>query len=114
MMVNQDKVFSIHGTTLRTSSTGNTTMGKLTLDWCGYADDLLLVFDDIESLRQGIEILDENFRRYRLSINSSKTKTMIFNQQYDNGEYPTTIGLLRGKELDNVHHHPSSCGLGRN
>ena len=84
------------------SSTGKTAMGKLTLDWCGYADDLLLVFDDIESLRQGIEILDETFRRYRLSINSSKTKTMILNQQYDNGEYPTTIGLLRGKELDNV------------
>ena len=39
------------------SSTGKTAM--LTLDWCGYADDLLLVFDDIESLRQGIEILDE-------------------------------------------------------
>jgi hypothetical protein len=36
-----------------------------------------LAFDDIESLRQGIEILDETFRRYRLSINSSKTKTTI-------------------------------------
>ena len=52
-------------------------MGILTLDWCGYADDLLLVFDDIESLRQGIEILDETFRSYRLSINSSTINTIM-------------------------------------
>ena len=35
------------------SSTRKTAMGKFTLDWCGYADDLLLIFYDIESLRQG-------------------------------------------------------------
>ena len=33
------------------SSTGKTAIGKFTLDWCGYADDLILIFDEIESLR---------------------------------------------------------------
>ena len=86
----------------KASSTGRTSQGNLTLDWCGYADDLLLVFDDEESLRNGLRILDQTFRRYRLEINLSKTKTMIFNQQYEDREYPTSIAVLGDRRIENV------------
>ena len=84
------------------STTGRTAMGEFTLDWCGYADDLQLAFDDEESLQQGIVTLDETFRQYRLNINTSKTKTMILSQQHDEREYPKSIATLRGKQLENV------------
>ena len=84
------------------SSTGNNAVGNFTIDWCGYADDLLLVFEDEDSLRKGVKLLDEIFTRYRLDINTSKTKTMILNQQYEEREYPATISTLRGCELENV------------
>ena len=76
--------------------------GEFTLDWCDYADDLQLAFEDEESLQTGIVILDEIFRKYRLNINTSKPKTMILNQQYEEREYPTSIATLRGKQLENV------------
>ena len=72
------------------------------LDWCWYADDLVLSFDDKKSLQKGIAILDEVFTRYRLSINTSKTKSMILNQQYQEQEYPTSIASLRGEKLENI------------
>ena len=66
------------------SSTGKTTTGDFVLDWCGYADDLVLSFDDEKSLQKVIANLDEVFTKYRLSINTSKTKSMILNQQFKN------------------------------
>ena len=84
------------------SSTGKTAIGNFTLDWSGYADDLLLAFENEESLCRGVAILDETFKRYRLTINTSKTKTMILNQQYEDREYPASISSLRGNQLDNV------------
>ena len=68
----------------------------MTVDWCGYADDLLHVFDDVESLRKGIKLLDEVFNTWRLKINTSKTKTMILNET---GEYASTIASLNGETL---------------
>ena len=60
----------------------------MTVDWCGYADDLLLVFHDSESLQKGIKLLNETFKAWRLKINVSKTKTMILNNE---GDYPSSI-----------------------
>ena len=84
------------------SSTGKTTAGTTIIDWCGYADDLLLVFDNRESLRKGISTLDEVFHSYRLKINIAKTKTMILNQEPNDQEYPKSISSLHGKPLENV------------
>ena len=85
------------------SSSRMTAIGDLTLDWSGYADDLMIIFDNDGSLcRRGVGILDATFKRYRLSINTSKTKTMILNQQNENRDYPNTISSLRGKQLENV------------
>ena len=74
--------------------------GKFTLDWIGYADDLVLVFTDQRSLQRGLNMLSDTFKRYQLTINVSKTKTMIFN--YSGIEYPHTIAQLDNKALDNV------------
>ena len=84
------------------SSTGRTALGSLYMDWVGYADDLVFVFDDEESLRKGVKQLDQIFCRYRLKINPSKTKTMILNQQFENRDYPISIASLGDQKLDNV------------
>ena len=80
----------------------NLTLGKygqFVVDWIGYADDLVLIFDNMESLQQGLSLLDDIFTRFQLSINVSKTKTMIFGHE---GEYPTTIASLNNINVDNV------------
>ena len=73
--------------------------GQFDMDWIGYADDLVIVFEDISSLQRGLILLDEIFTRFQLSINTSKTKTMIFGHE---GDYPKTISELHGKTIDNV------------
>ena len=82
------------------SSTGRTSKGEFDVDWTGYADDLVLMFDDNESLQKGINILNELFIEYGMKVNVSKTKTMIFNHHEQ--EYPSTIASLSGEALDNV------------
>ena len=84
------------------SNTGRVAKGEYELDWTGYADDLMITFDDLASLQKGLKILNELFKKYRLKINISKTKTMIFNQQLENKEYPTSIASLDGEDLENV------------
>ena len=39
------------------SSTTRTASGEVTIDWCGYADDLLVVFEDKNSIKRGIDLL---------------------------------------------------------
>ena len=73
--------------------------GSVTVDWLGYADDLVLLFKDLSSLQKGLNLLNETFRRYQLEINTDKTKTMILN--FD-GEYPDSISNLEGNVIDNV------------
>ena len=73
--------------------------GNFEVDWIGYADDLLLIFDDKDSLRRGLALLDSIFQQFNLKINASKTKTMILN---DENDYPKTIASLQGKAIDNV------------
>ena len=47
------------------STTGREAIGEFNLDWVGYADDLMLTFDDKDSLQQGIFLLDKILTRYR-------------------------------------------------
>ena len=86
----------------KASSTGNLAMGNFDVNWIGYADDILVLFDNIASLKRGISILNGTFQRFRLEVNSKKTKTMIINQQLDSKEYPVSIGKLEGKPFENV------------
>ena len=84
------------------SSTGRVSCGTVTIDWNGYADDLILAFEDELSLAKGISLLNETLKKYRLSINATKTKTMILNQKYEEREYPNTICSLEGEAIENV------------
>ena len=54
------------------STSNRETAGILTVDWCGYADDLSLCFDDEKSLKQGVHILNETFKKYQLNVNAIK------------------------------------------
>ena len=68
----------------------------------GYAKDIVLSFFDIENLQKGIHILNNTFRRYQLNINVSKRKTMIFNAENNDTDYPNTICKFRETDLKNV------------
>ena len=84
------------------STTGRTASGTMTVDWVGYADDLILIFEDELSLSRGISILNETFKNFRLRINATKTKSMILNQKYEEREYPKTICSLGEEVIENV------------
>ena len=77
------------------------TVGYQQIDWIGYADDLILVFDSKKDLQQALTILDTLFVKFGLAINVSKTKTMILNHQNANNQYPETICSLNGANIDN-------------
>ena len=82
-----------------------TTVGTHDTDWVGYTDDLNLVFEDNENLQRGLQALHETFSRYNLTINVSKTKTMILNYQYlntDSSTYPKSIAILNNIPIENV------------
>ena len=74
--------------------------GYYTADWIEYADDIVLIFKDKSSLQKGIDLLDETFKRYQLSMNVSKTKTMTINSNSE--DYPSTISQLNRVEIKNV------------
>ena len=84
------------------SQSTRTTLGEKTIDWIGYADDLAIPFDNKESLQLGADLLFKVFERYNLQINLIKTKTMIFNHQYSNEDYPNTISTLNQMPIENV------------
>ena len=89
----------------RSASEGNELLGSYgdhPFDWVGYADDLVMAFSDIASTQKGLEIVNEVFKRFRLSINVSKTKTMIFNYAEPPEQYPTSIAKLDDEEVVNV------------
>ena len=74
------------------------------MDWQGYADDLVLLFDDTKNLQLGLEILNTTFNDYHLEINITKTKTMIMNfmKTEDKVEYPDTLVYLNDIPIENV------------
>ena len=74
--------------------------GDFIFDWIGYADDVVLAFASIESLKNGLNILNETFRRFHLTINCSKTKSMILNHHGEN--YPETIASLNDFAIENI------------
>ena len=80
-------------------------MGENDVNWSGYADDLALIFSDKDNLQNGLNILDETLRRFHLTINETKTKTMILNYQHINQDissYPATICFLQNICIENV------------
>ena len=81
------------------SSSTRCASGEVAIDWCGYADDLLIVFENKDDIKKGIDILYSTFDRYRLNINSIKTKAMILNCMEPQ---PETITSNKGKMLEIV------------
>ena len=78
------------------------TVGTNTIDWIGYADDIVLVFEDELQMQRAINLLSAIFKRYHLELNKSKTKTMILNHQYLNTEYPESVITVNGEHIKNV------------
>ena len=78
--------------------------GTSIIPWCGYADDLILFMLDQIGLQRATEILDEVFTKFGVSINISKTETMIISHKYAlSDDYPSSIITeLRGTSLNNV------------
>ena len=72
---------------------GLQTWGTSEIPWSGYADDLSL-----EGLQKCIELLDEIFSVFGLTINNTKTETMILNADV----VLPSITKLRGVDLKNV------------
>ena len=69
-------------------------LGDFIFDWIGYADDVVLAFASIESLKNVLNLFNETFQRFHLTINVSKTKSMILNHHGEN--YPIiTITSLK-------------------
>ena len=77
-------------------------IGTVTMDWLGYADDLVLILETREDLQKALTLLDITLKRFKMEINVSKTKTMILNHQHLSDVYPTSIVKLNGKDVDNV------------
>ena len=61
--------------------------GTSTLPWSGYADDLVLFLQSQAALQKATELLDDVFASFGLSINKSKTETMVLNSN----ETPDTV-----------------------
>ncbi len=79
------------------------TEGSCNLPWSGYADDLILFLLDQVGLQKATCMLDEVFRSFGLTINESKTESMILNYKYlSSEEYPESIVTLNGSSLRNV------------
>ena len=77
-------------------------IGTHTTDWIGYADDIVLIFEDTKNMQRAINLLTTTFSSYHLELNISKTKSMILNHQYLNTDYPTSIAIVNGKNIENV------------
>lgn len=76
--------------------------GFHTIDWIGYADDLILFFKSRKSMQKGLEVLNHTFKRFSLQINPSKTKSMIFNFDNKETEYPGSLVSIEGKNIENT------------
>ena len=72
--------------------------GTSTLPWSGYADDLVLFLQPQAALQKATELLDDVFASFGLSINKSKTETMVLNSN----ETPDTVVSLGNICLKNV------------
>lgn len=75
--------------------------GNAILPWCGYADDLVLFLQSKNGIQAASNLLDRTFSKFGLSINRSKTETMVVNQS-DPDSYDESIISLTGTALKNV------------
>ena len=66
-----------------------------------YADDIVLFCEDIVELESILQIYDETFRRYGLTIALDKTKTIAFNVS-ESVMVKETLISLRGLPIENV------------
>ena len=93
--------YTIPGAAVLTQRHGLGNYGTVDLDWIGYADDLVLAFDDIENLSKGLVLLNTTLTDYGMQVNVGKTKTiMILNCKEKN--YPSTIVDLENVSIENV------------
>ena len=63
---------------------------------------MILAFTSKSSLQNALTELNETFSRFGLKINTSKTKTMVLNQQHTDKTYPKTVSQIVGVEIENV------------
>ena len=66
-----------------------------------YADDIVLFCEDIEELNSILEIYDNNFSRFGLTIAIDKTQTLAFNVSEEVKSMKSLI-TLRNEPIDNV------------
>ena len=66
-----------------------------------FADDGVLAFKDLNSLRGGIDLLDDIFTSYGLTLAYSKTETMVVNGSNEETNAKTLISI-KGHELQNT------------
>ena len=59
--------------------------------WNGYADDTTLYQLSAENIKKCLNILGEIYKQYHLTLNTSKTKTMVWNHNVDFEVYPNSI-----------------------
>jgi len=86
--------------------------GISTLDWAGYADDIVLYLMSLTSLQASLPLIDSIFKRFKLAVNPKKTETMTTNRKYtysDEETYPETVISLDGKLIKNT---KNFCYLG--
>ena len=76
--------------------------GNFILDWVGFADDIVMMFEDINDLKNTINIINTIFSRFGLTINPSKTKTMLINFDKEESEYPETIAKMGNLNIENI------------
>ena len=77
-------------------------IGNIKTTWIGYADDLILLFENKVDLQCALTVLNSKFAKFGLAINVSKTKTMVFNSNDAKESYPEVICKLNGKDIKNV------------
>ena len=73
--------------------------GSSQLSWCGYADDLVLFLVDLAGLQNAANLLNNVFQNFGLTINKTKTETMILNHSDD---HPNSIISIDETPLNNV------------
>ena len=86
---------------LKYSIYSSATIPKSLIGLGNYGDcifDVVLAFAADESLTKGLNLLNETFKRFHLTINCSKTKTMILNHRED----PDTITSLNDIIIGNL------------
>ena len=81
----------------------NAASSQAQLDWTGYADDTILYLMTLASLQNSLPLIDQIFKRYKLSVNTKKIESMTTNRKwsYNDDIYPDTVIHLDGKTIKN-------------